>query len=803
MVFGRFTEKSQKVLLKASDYSKKLKHGYIGTEHILLGLASSNGKIKGVLENHNVTLSNIQNIISHYIGEGDINYFLDDIPITPIAKSLMDLSINEAKSLGQNYITPEHILIALTKEREGLAFIILTNLNVDLDKLREDSITLLKGANCNILKNQENYIQYNNKLETLNRYGKELNLLAEEDRLEPVVGRDNEIERVLEILCRKIKNNPCLIGEPGVGKTAIIEGIAKKIVEGKVPKILKNKRIFSLSLTSIIAGAKYRGEFEERLKKIIDEISKEEDIILFIDEIHTIIGAGGAEGAIDASNILKPFLARGEIQCIGATTIDEYAKYIEKDSAFARRFQSVFIEEPNNDDTLKILKGIRRKYEIYHGVKITDKALTAAIELSDRYIQNRYMPDKAIDLIDEASAKVKINNLNLLVNFKELKKNLKINRREHIYLDKLRNINIRDFKKYKLYYAKEKDVKNYTNIVGEEEIASVVSKLTKIPLQKINEKESIKLLKLENLLYKRVIGQTKAIESISRAVRRGRVGLKDPKRPIGSFIFVGPTGVGKTELSKALAEIMFGDEKNIIRLDMSEYMESNSLSRLIGSSPGYVGYEEGGCLTDAVRKNPYSVVLFDEIEKANKDIFNILLQILDDGILTDGKGKSVDFKNTIIIMTSNIGAHSIKSLNKVGFSLNSEEGDNNNFKDIEEDTIKEVNRFFRPEFLNRIDDIIVFNPLKEEELIKIMEIMLSTISKRLKEKEIFIEFTEESKRFLVSKDDNLDYGARPLRKIITRYIEDKLSEEILRGNIKRGDSIKAIIQNKNLLFINN
>ena len=803
MVFGRFTEKSQKVLLKASDYSKKLKHGYIGTEHILLGLASSNGKIKGVLENHNVTLSNIQNIISHYIGEGDINYFLDDIPITPIAKSLMDLSINEAKSLGQNYITPEHILIALTKEREGLAFIILTNLNVDLDKLREDSITLLKGANCNILKNQENYIQYNNKLETLNRYGKELNLLAEEDRLEPVVGRDNEIERVLEILCRKIKNNPCLIGEPGVGKTAIIEGIAKKIVEGKVPKILKNKRIFSLSLTSIIAGAKYRGEFEERLKKIIDEISKEEDIILFIDEIHTIIGAGGAEGAIDASNILKPFLARGEIQCIGATTIDEYGKYIEKDSAFARRFQSVFIEEPNNDDTLKILKGIRRKYEIYHGVKITDKALTAAIELSDRYIQNRYMPDKAIDLIDEASAKVKINNLNLLVNFKELKKNLKINRREHIYLDKLRNINIRDFKKYKLYYAKEKDVKNYTNIVGEEEIASVVSKLTKIPLQKINEKESIKLLKLENLLYKRVIGQTKAIESISRAVRRGRVGLKDPKRPIGSFIFVGPTGVGKTELSKALAEIMFGDEKNIIRLDMSEYMESNSLSRLIGSSPGYVGYEEGGCLTDAVRKNPYSVVLFDEIEKANKDIFNILLQILDDGILTDGKGKSVDFKNTIIIMTSNIGAHSIKSLNKVGFSLNSEEGDNNNFKDIEEDTIKEVNRFFRPEFLNRIDDIIVFNPLKEEELIKIMEIMLSTISKRLKEKEIFIEFTEESKRFLVSKDDNLDYGARPLRKIITRYIEDKLSEEILRGNIKRGDSIKAIIQNKNLLFINN
>ena len=649
----------------------------------------------------------------------------------------------------------------------------------------------------------------NKNTPTLDQYGRDLTDMAEEGRLDPVVGRDEETQRVLEILCRRIKNNPCLIGDPGVGKTAIAEGLAQKIVEGDIPDILKDKRVVALDLSSMIAGSKYRGEFEERLKRVMNEIKSVGNVLIFIDEVHTIVGAGGAEGAIDASNILKPALARGEIQCIGATTIDEYRKYIEKDSALERRFQPVNVGEPSKEETLLILKGIRDKYEAHHAVKITDEALQAAVTLSDRYITDRFMPDKAIDLIDEAAAKVRIENFNAPPNLKRLEDEI-----QKITKSKEDAIAFQDFEKAARLRDEEKNLKNKlddlkanwttessvkSHLVGEQEIAKVVAKWTKIPVEKLTEKESERLLKLEEILHNRVIGQNEAVKSVARAVRRARVGLKDPNRPIGSFIFLGPTGVGKTELSKALAETMFGLENNIIRIDMSEYMEKHAVSRLIGSPPGYIGYDEGGQLTEAVRRRPYSVILLDEIEKAHPDVFNVLLQILEDGRLTDGKGKTVNFKNTIIIMTSNVGAHSIKKQKNVGFAVDSEKSESE-YEKMKDSVMEELKRSFRPEFLNRIDDIIVFHKLEEKDLLEIVELMIESLKKRLEEYEIYLNFTEGAKKFLVEKGSDLTYGARPLRRIITKKVEDKLSEEVLKGNIKKGDMVEITLEEGELKF---
>ena len=609
----------------------------------------------------------------------------------------------------------------------------------------------------------------------------------------------------MEILCRRTKNNPCLIGEPGVGKTAVVEGLAQRIVEGNIPEILKSKRVISLDLTSIVAGAKYRGEFEERLKKII----RDKNIIIFIDEIHTIIGAGGAEGAIDASNILKPSLARGEIQCIGATTIDEYRKYIEKDSALERRFQPITVGEPSKEETLEILKGLRDKYEAHHRVEITDEALEAAVNLSDRYITDRFMPDKAIDLIDEGAAKVRIQNLITPPDLKDLEGKI-----ENIDKEKEESIRIQDFERAANLRDKERELKEQlrsmkdnwdtqnsikTLIVDAEKIASVVSSWTKIPIEKLTELESERLLDLENILHKRVVGQNEAVKSIARAVRRARVGIKDPNRPIGSFIFLGPTGVGKTELSKALAEAMFGDENSIIRVDMSEYMESHSVSKLIGSPPGYVGHDDGGQLTEAVRRKPYSIILLDEIEKAHPDIFNVLLQIMEDGRLTDGKGKVVNFKNTIVIMTSNVGAHQIKKQKSIGFN-NASVNNETEYEKMKESILEELKQKFKPEFLNRIDDTIVFHKLSDGDLDEIMDLMLASIRKRLEGREIYLNFEDDSKKFLLNKGIDLDYGARPLRRLIIKEVEDRLSEEILQGNIRIGDKVKVSESENKLVF---
>ncbi|MCJ7689937.1 MAG: ATP-dependent Clp protease ATP-binding subunit, partial [Clostridiaceae bacterium] len=648
-----------------------------------------------------------------------------------------------------------------------------------------------------------------NNTPTLNHFGKDLTEMAREGKLDPVIGRDNETQRLLEVLCRRMKNNPCLIGEAGVGKTAIAEGLAQRIASGNIPESLKDKRLITLDISSMVAGSKYRGEFEERLKKVMKEILESGNVIIFIDEIHTIIGAGGAEGAIDASNILKPALARGEIQCIGATTIDEYRKHIERDPALERRFQPITVGEPSKEEAVNILKGLRDKYEAHHRVKITDSAIEAAVNLSDRYISDRYLPDKAIDLIDEAGSKVRIQNLTAPTNLKELQDEI-----DKLYKEKADAISLQDFEKAAKLRDSEIELKgkldNSKNnwkthneidelIVSELEIASVVSKWTNIPVEKLTQKESDRLLKLEKLLHKRVIGQYEAVESISRAVRRARVGLKDPKRPIGSFVFSGPTGIGKTELSKALAEAMFGDENNMIRIDMSEYMDKHTVSRLMGSPPGYIGFDEGGQLTEKVRRNPYSVILFDEIEKAHPDVINILLQILDDGRLTDGKGKTIDFKNTLIIMTSNVGASTLKRHKSLGFSINGD-GASSEYEKMKENIMEELKISFKPEFLNRIDDIIVFHSLEQEDLYKIVEIMLEVVKERLKQLQINISFNDETKKHLAKAGLNTNYGARPLRREITNAVENVLSEEILKGNINKGDNVSVIMKNGELLF---
>ena len=809
MMFGRFTERAQKVLFYAQEEAQSLQHGYVGTEHILLGILREEGIAKNLLNDMGITVENVRNLVEEYEGKGEMELYKKEIPLTPRTKRLLELSLFEARNLNHNYISPEHILLALIREAEGVAFTILNNLGADFNKLRKDLVDALSGEQpANTGNSNKNSGE---PTPTLDQFGRDLTVMAKEGNLDPVIGREKETQRVLEILCRRTKNNPCLIGDPGVGKTAIAEGLAQKIVSANIPEILKDKRVVTLDLSSMIAGAKYRGEFEDRLKKVMEEIKKSRNVILFIDEIHTLIGAGAAEGAIDASNILKPALARGEIQCIGATTIDEYRKYIEKDAALERRFQPIMVGEPTKDEAVLILKGLRDKYEAHHRVKITDDAIDAAVNLSDRYITDRYLPDKAIDLIDEAAAKVRIENLTAPPDLKELEIEL-----EKITKEKEDSIRVQDFEKAARLRDREKEIKDKlegaktnwktqkdvsTLTVAEPQIAAAVSKWTNIPVEKLTEKESERLLKLEEILHNRVIGQDEAVRSIARAVRRARVGLKDPKRPIGSFIFLGPTGVGKTELSKALAEAMFGDENNIIRIDMSEYMEKHTVSRLIGAPPGYVGFDEGGQLTEKVRRNPYSVVLFDEIEKAHPEVFNILLQILEDGRLTDGKGKTINFKNTIIIMTSNVGASTIRKQKSMGFAaLSDQDEKKNEYEKMKENVMEELRRSFRPEFLNRIDDIVVFHQLEEEDLKQIVKLMLNTVAERLKEQNIEIEFTDEAQEVLTKKGFDLTYGARPLRRAITKTVEDKLSEEMLRGNVQKGDKVKVSVEDSELIF---
>lgn len=807
MIFGRFTEAAHVVLVEAQKESQYFKHGYIGVEHILLGVLGTECYAKELLCSNGVTIEKCKKIIEEYLGFGDDEIFIEEVLLTPKTKKLFDNSLVRAESFNHKNISPEHILLTIIEDSDDLSYISLVLCKVDLKRLRNKLNEYLSGKEYSDKKQTKVACNKTRNIKTplLDQYGRDLTEMAREGQLDPVIGREAENKRVLEILCRRIKNNPCLIGEPGVGKTAVIEGLAQRIVSDNVPEILKNKRLISLDITSMIAGAKYRGEFEDRLKKVMNEIKASAEIIIFIDEIHIIVGAGGAEGAIDASNILKPALARGEIKCIGATTIEEYRKYIEKDSALERRFQQVSVSEPTKEDTLKILEGLRNKYEVHHTVKITDNALRAAVDMADRYINDRYMPDKAIDLIDEAAAKVRIENLTTPQNIRAIELKIK-----DVLSNKEEAIENQDFQKAAKLRLKQVQLKEEVEliketlkigneyIVTEDNIASVVSSWTKIPLEKLTEKESEKLLNLEETLSKRVVGQKEAVIAITRAVKRARVGLKDPNRPIGSFIFCGPTGVGKTELSNALAETIFGDEKKMVRIDMSEYMEKHSVSRLIGSPPGYVGFDEGGQLTEAVRRNPYSVVLLDEIEKAHTDIFNILLQIIEDGKLTDSKGKVVSFKNTIIIMTSNIGAHQLNKRSTVGFEINNSE--EMNYKKMKDNIIDEIKKGFKPEFLNRIDDIIVFHQLDNKEILNIVNIMLDNTKKRLKECKITIDLDNESKSFLVSKGLDLDCGARPLRRVITKELEDKLSEEMLKGVVKFGDKLKVYCDGQELKF---
>ncbi|WP_026487001.1 ATP-dependent Clp protease ATP-binding subunit [Caldanaerobius polysaccharolyticus] len=800
-MFGRFTERAQKVLYLAQEEARALNHNYVGTEHLLLGLIKEGEGIAAqALRNQGIRLEDIRQKIESLIGRGAMP--TEVVGYTPRAKRVLELSFAEARRLGVNYIGTEHILLGLIREGDGVAARVLAESGVDLNKTRDEVMKLLNQEPTGI-----KHAARNTNTPTLNQYGRDLTDMAREGKLDPVIGREKEIERVIQILSRRTKNNPCLIGDPGVGKTAIVEGLAQEIVEGRVPEIIKDKRVVTLDLASMVAGSKYRGEFEDRIKNVLAEITKAGNVILFIDELHTLIGAGAAEGAIDASNILKPALARGEIQVIGATTLDEYRKYIERDSALERRFQPVQVAEPTVEDTIQILKGLRDKYEAHHRVKITDEALEAAARLSDRYITDRFLPDKAIDLIDEAASRARLQTFTAPPEIKELEEKI-----QKLQKEKEEAISTQEFEKAAKLRDEEqkcreeldkiKEQWEHKNLskdksVTEEDIANIVSLWTGIPVKKLAEEESEKLLHLEEILHRRVIGQNEAIEAISRAVRRARVGLKDPKRPIGSFIFLGPTGVGKTELAKALAEAMFGDENAMIRLDMSEYMERHTVSRLMGSPPGYVGYEEGGQLTEKVRRKPYSVVLFDEIEKAHPDVFNVLLQILDDGRLTDAKGRTVDFKNTIIIMTSNVGADLIKKQATLGFTASSDEA-KDAYEKMKDNVMDQLKRTFRPEFLNRIDEIIVFHQLTMDDIKSIVDIMLKDINERLKANDIQLVLSEKAKEYLAKEGYDPAFGARPLRRAIERTIENTLSEKMLKGEIKQGDRVYVDVKDGKL-----
>ena len=791
----KFTNRAEKAIAMAQECAAEFGHNYVGTEHLLCGLVrEGTGLAYKVLEEQNVTEEKIEELIDELIGREEP---LKNLPngFTPRTKRVFEISFMEAKRMNNNYIGTEHLLLGILKEGDSVASRIIMELGVDIQKLFSNLIKMLTDEKTgNTISHKK---APNNQTPTLNQFGKDLTFEASEGKLDPIIGREEEIDRIIQILSRRTKNNPCLIGEPGVGKTAVAEGLAEKVIAGEVPENLKNKRVVTLDISSIVAGAKYRGDFEERLKKCLQEIKKAGNVILFIDEIHTIVGAGAAEGAIDAANILKPLLARAEIQVIGATTLNEYRKYIEKDAALERRFQPVLVGEPTVEEAIQILTGIRDKYEAHHKVEITDGAIKAAVELSSRYVNDRYLPDKAIDLMDEAASRVKLNSLTAPKEVKKIEEKINeivkekedaINTQNFEKAAKLRDKEQKErekLEKVKLEWTQKNQITAAT--VTENEIAEVISKWTNIPVNKLTEAETAKLRKLEEELHKRVIGQDAAITAVSKAVRRGRVGLKDPKRPIGSFIFLGPTGVGKTETCKALAECLFGDENSMIRVDMSEYMEKHTVAKLIGSPPGYVGYEEGGQLTEKVRRKPYAVILFDEIEKAHPDVFNILLQILEDGRLTDSQGRMVDFKNTVIIMTSNVGARNITEQKTIGF--NNTENKEKNYEQIKGDVMNELKKAFRPEFLNRIDEIIVFKPLDEMEIEKIVEIMIKSSTGRLAEREITIEVTENMKKHIAKKGFDPAYGARPLRRAIQSLIEDTLAEEILDGKVKNGDSV--------------
>jgi ATP-dependent Clp protease ATP-binding subunit ClpC len=793
MMFGRFTERAQKVLALAQEEAVRLGHNNIGTEHILLGLIKEGEGIAAkALQALGLGLEKIQDEVESLIGKGQEQ--TSNIAYTPRAKKVIELSMDEARKLGHTYVGTEHILLGLIREGEGVAARVLNNLGVSLNKARQQVLQLL-GSSETVASNHGTSNSANTP--TLDSLARDLTVSARDNHLDPVIGRSKEIERVIQVLSRRTKNNPVLIGEPGVGKTAIAEGLAQLIVNNEIPETLRDKRVMTLDMGTVVAGTKYRGEFEDRLKKIMDEIRQAGNIILFIDELHTLIGAGGAEGAIDASNILKPALARGELQCIGATTLDEYRKYIEKDAALERRFQPITVDQPSVEEGILILKGLRDRYEAHHRVKITDEAIEQAVRLSDRYITDRFLPDKAIDLIDEAASKVRLNSYTVPPNLKELEQRL-----EEVRKEKDASVQSQEFEKAASLRDKEQKLREELDTTKKEwkerqgrtdsevtpdDIAQIVASWTGIPVIKLAEEETARLLNLEEILHRRVIGQDEAVKAISRAIRRARAGLKDPKRPIGSFIFLGPTGTGKTHLARALAEAMFGDENSIIRIDMSEYMEKHSTSRLIGAPPGYVGYEEGGQLTEKVRRKPYSVVLLDEIEKAHPEVFNILLQVLEDGRLTDSKGRVVDFRNTVFIMTSNVGAETIKKGGTLGFTTNEHK---HNYTNMRDKVLEELKRTFRPEFLNRIDDLIVFHSLEQEHISLIVTLMSEELRKRLRDQDVDFVLSDKAKEFLAKEGFDPVYGARPLRRAIQKHIEDKLSEELLKGTIKKGDTLE-------------
>ena len=815
-MFERFTEKAIKVIMLAQEEARRLGHNFVGTEQVLLGLiGEGTGVAAKTLKSMGVTLKDARAEVEKIIGRGS-GFVAVEIPFTPRAKRVLELSWDEARQLGHNYIGTEHLLLGLIREGEGVAARVLENLGVDLNKIRSNVVKMLgetkpqtTASGSSSSSSSSSSSGGKTKTPSLDEFGRDLTLAAQEQRLDPVVGREKEIERVIQILARRTKNNPVLIGEPGVGKTAVAEGLAIRIVNDEVPDILEGKKVIQLDMGLLVAGTKYRGEFEERLKKIMDEIRQAGNIILVIDEMHTLIGAGAAEGAIDAANILKPALSRGEIQVIGATTLDEYRKYVEKDSALERRFQSVIIDEPTEDESIEIIKGLKPKYEEHHKLIISDEAIVAAVKLSNKYITDRFLPDKAIDVIDEASSKVRLKVSTLSPEGKELEKELRglIKEKE----DAIRN---QDFEKASQLRDDEADLKDKIREMSQkykeeheankptvtaENVAEVIATMTGIPVTKLTEGESERLLKLEETLHARVIGQNDAVVAIAKAIRRARVGLKSPNRPIGSFIFCGPTGVGKTELAKALAEAVFGSEDNMIRVDMSEFMEKHSTAKLIGSPPGYVGYDDGGHLTELIRKKPYSVVLFDEIEKAHPDVFNIMLQILDDGRLTDSKGRHINFKNTIIIMTSNVGASMITTTSRLGFSTSDDES-KDKYEKLKETVTEEMKKAFRPEFLNRIDETIVFAHLTQEEIRQIVDLMLKDLFKRLAERELSVEVTDEVKDHLAKNGYSEAYGARPLRRLIQRKIEDNLAEEILSGKYAPGDTIRITLVDDKITF---
>ena len=799
-MFERFTERARQVVVLAQDEARALKHNYIGTEHILLGLLrEEEGLAARVLESLDITVEEVRAQVARIVGQGD-EVTTGQIPFTPRAKKVLELALREALSLGHNYIGTEHILLGLVRENEGVAARILLDFDADAEKIRNEIIRMLSGPGRRQgpggAAGPAGEKSKSSKL--LDQFGRNLTKQSAEGKLDPVVGRQTEIERLMQILSRRTKNNPVLIGEPGVGKTAVVEGLAARIATNQVPELLKNKQIYTLDLAALVAGSKYRGEFEERLKKVMKEIMQRGDIILFIDELHNLVGAGAAEGAIDAASILKPALARGELQTIGATTLDEYRKYLERDAALERRFQQVRVEEPSVDDTVQILRGLRDRYEAHHRVKITDEALRASAELADRYIQDRHLPDKAIDLIDEAASRMRIRSMSAPPRYRELEEEI-----DRVRKEKEASIEAQEFEKAASLRDKERKLtqkkreleeqwRSAENLeeqpeVGEEEIADIVSMWTGIPVFKLTEAESQRLIRMEEELHKRVVGQEEAIVAVAKSIRRARAGIKDPKRPTGSFIFLGPSGVGKTELARTLAEFLFGDEDALIQVDMSEYMEKHSVSRLVGSPPGYIGYDEGGQLTEAVRRKPYSVVLMDEIEKAHPDVFNILLQILEEGKLTDAQGRRVDFRNTIVIMTSNIGAASISKNQSFGFSVGDESG--LSYDEMKGRVMGELKKVFRPELLNRIDEIIVFHKLDKEEIKTIVDLLLKRLREQMATHEVTVELTDEAKDLLVDKGYDAAMGARPLRRAIQRYIEDPLADYVLGRQLEPGSTI--------------